>query len=908
MAIMARPSPLPDTHPLSSLVATTYTTSSISFFLNGQPTRISDPNPQWTLLDYLRSRTGLRGTKLGCGEGGCGACTVVMQVSEETPKRRIKHLSINACLFPLVGCDGKHIITVEGIGSVANPHALQERLAKMHGSQCGFCTPGIVMSLYAMVRNAYDADEKVFRLSERDVELEGALDGNLCRCTGYKTILEAAKTFVTEDLKSVFDEASTTNNGEATLDEEAQQVKIAMRGNSSLPSCGRPGGCCRDGKSNSSCSGNLTSSSESLDTSSESDSMSKSSPPEDVVPSLSSSVSTANEIDIATIEKNVKLPTTEERFDKYQPGTELIYPPSLWRHSLEPLCFGDETTCWFRPTTLAQLVELKSAYPSAKLVSGSSEITIEQRLKGAEYPVMIYVGDIAEIKGCNLPSSTDAPEQWDKLTEVCFAGNTPLTEVELLCKEGYTRLGRRGQALEALRKQLRYFGGRQIRNVATLAGGIATASPISDVLPVLLAIGASIEVSRLDSDSNKLVTQDVPMSDFLKGYRRTVLTHDLMDGVITAVRIPLIPSSLIGKEAVKAYKQAKRKEDDIAIVTSCFRVRLDDKGLVEQVALAYGGMAPTTISASNTQAALVGKKWTDQSTLDVALDSLHSELSLSYDVPGGMSQYRTTLSASLFLRFWHQSLQELDPAAATTAASDEANISELEHNLSGGVRDMDPVTADVKTSIRSTVGKAVPHLSSLAQTTGQAEYVDDIPPQHDELFGGLVCATHAHAHILSVDWSPALSMPGVVGYIDHTSLSSPENNMWGSQKEDEPLFATGKVESHGQVIGMVMAASQLEARRAARRVKIVYKDLPPIITIDDSIAAGSFFEHGKELRKGTFALESKMDELLQTCDRVFAGTSRIGGQEQFYLETNAALAIPKTEDGHMEVWSSTQNT
>ena len=82
--------------------------------------------------------------------------------------------------------DGKHVITVEGIGNVQNPHPAQERIAKSNGSQCGFCTPGIVMSLYALLRNNTDPSA---------LEIEEAFDGNLCRCTGYRPILDAAQSF-----------------------------------------------------------------------------------------------------------------------------------------------------------------------------------------------------------------------------------------------------------------------------------------------------------------------------------------------------------------------------------------------------------------------------------------------------------------------------------------------------------------------------------------------------------------------------------------------------------------------------------------------------------------------------------------------------------------------------------------
>lgn len=113
--------------------------STLRFFLNGTRVALDDIDPELTLLDYLRG-IGLTGTKLGCAEGGCGACTVV--VSQWNPTtRKIYHASVNACLAPLVSVDGKHVITVEGIGNVKNPHSVQERIAKSHGSQCGVCRP-----------------------------------------------------------------------------------------------------------------------------------------------------------------------------------------------------------------------------------------------------------------------------------------------------------------------------------------------------------------------------------------------------------------------------------------------------------------------------------------------------------------------------------------------------------------------------------------------------------------------------------------------------------------------------------------------------------------------------------------------------------------------------------------------
>lgn len=146
----------------------------ISFLLNGEPVAITDPDPTRTLLDWLRETCGLTGTKEGCNEGDCGACTVAVCEGSDAPK------ALNACILFLPQLHGKSVVTVEGISQDAELHPVQDAMVAQHGSQCGFCTPGIVMSLYAAHGSG--------RQDHCDV-----LAGNLCRCTGYAPILRAAK-------------------------------------------------------------------------------------------------------------------------------------------------------------------------------------------------------------------------------------------------------------------------------------------------------------------------------------------------------------------------------------------------------------------------------------------------------------------------------------------------------------------------------------------------------------------------------------------------------------------------------------------------------------------------------------------------------------------------------------------
>ncbi|XP_006862099.1 PREDICTED: aldehyde oxidase-like [Chrysochloris asiatica] len=159
------------------------------FFVNGRKVVERNVDPEVTLLTFLRKSLRLTGTKYGCGQGGCGACTVMVSRLDPTSKK-IRHFSVTACLVPICSLYGTAITTVEGVGSIKTRiHPVQERIAKSHGTQCGFCTPGMVMSMYTLLRNHPEPSEE---------QLTEALGGNLCRCTGYRPILASGRTFCME--------------------------------------------------------------------------------------------------------------------------------------------------------------------------------------------------------------------------------------------------------------------------------------------------------------------------------------------------------------------------------------------------------------------------------------------------------------------------------------------------------------------------------------------------------------------------------------------------------------------------------------------------------------------------------------------------------------------------------------
>jgi len=158
------------------------TSNTIKFIFEDKIQEIKNPDPNETILNYIRLKLKKTGTKEGCAEGGCGACTIV---TGELKKNKIIYKAINSCIAFTTSLEGKQLIVVEDLmlkdGSL---HPVQSAMVNYHGSQCGFCTPGFVMSLFSMYKNNSSYDEKT---------IEESISGNLCRCTGYRPIIDAAK-------------------------------------------------------------------------------------------------------------------------------------------------------------------------------------------------------------------------------------------------------------------------------------------------------------------------------------------------------------------------------------------------------------------------------------------------------------------------------------------------------------------------------------------------------------------------------------------------------------------------------------------------------------------------------------------------------------------------------------------
>ncbi|KAM6945841.1 aldehyde oxidase 1-like [Aplochiton taeniatus] len=770
-------------------------TESLCFYVNGKKVTDSNADPETMLLSHLRERLGLTGTKYGCGGGGCGACTVM--VSRYQPgTKTIRHFSANACLLPVCQLQGAAVTTVEGIGNTRTRlHPVQERLAKAHGSQCGFCTPGMVMSMYTLLRNKPQPTME---------DITEALGGNLCRCTGYRPIVDGYKTFCQE--------------------ENCCQAN------------GNGGDCCLNGN--------------------------------------------------RTFQENENnIPRLFDQADllPLDPSQELIFPPELIlmaeTQTQRTQTFRGERITWVSPVSLEELVLLKSRHPQAPLVMGNTNIGPDMKFKGILHPVIISptrVEDLFEVTQTAEGVWVGAGSSVSRLRSLLegLVGSLPPEHTEVY---------------RALLQQLVNLGGQQIRNVATIGGNIVSAFPNSDLNPVLAAGNCKLRV--ISKEGKWEIVLD---KDFFVGFGKTILKPE---EIVLSVFIPISRKW----EIVRAFRQAPRKENALATVTTGMRVMFSEGSrVVREISIYYGGVAPCTVSANKTCAAIVGRRW-DEGTLSEAYTSLLDEVSLPPSAPGGKVEFRRSLTLSLLFKFNLHVLQRLREMNVITEELPEgvhSAVRPLPRKLQPSIQDFQGVL-EGQGGV-DPVGRPMMHRSALSQATGEAVYCDDVPKTEGELFLVLVTSTRPHAKIIDLDTSEALRLQGVLDVITHSDIPGRKVRTWSGYHEE--LLAEKEVSCVGQLLCAVVADTKTHAKLGAAAVKVYYEDLPdPVYTVEEAIEKNSYFEPRRVIEQGN------VTKAFDAVDQIYEGEMRLSGQEHFYMETQSMLVVPSGEEKEMTVYVACQH-
>lgn len=547
----------------------------IRFYLNGQYKQVTDLNPNTTVLEYLRLHEKQTDTKEGCASGDCGACTIMAQrlpTNDADQSMQAPFYTLNACITLLSLMDGHHLMTAAYIAD--NPtnhpdrallHPAQQAMVDSHGSQCGFCTPGFVMTLastYENQRLQVAAGLATDDLSYDDIV--AAISGNLCRCTGYRPIIDAGLAM-----------------GKIGKQRDAEQI-IAK----------------------------------------------------DLTIKLATDAM-ANRKNAAT-------------------NTSKTITPALTQASRK----------LFIPQSIGELNQVLAEYPNATIWAGGTDLGLSVTQHLVDHEVIVQLSGIEALK---IWSLQDLPQHTDEKSGVnADKVNTEIAAAPFLVLGAGMSYQQLLPVLEEYFPSFAHLFERiaspQIRNMGTIGGNVANASPIGDLPPVLLALDAQIHLRHCaaiegsEADKGGYIDEIIPLQAFFLDYKQTKLRAG---SYIVALHIPLLQDH----QHLYIHKISKRYEDDISACLLAARIDLSADGLtIKNAKFGLGGMAAIPLLATNCQKMLIGQSF-EVASFKAAAQKLALDVSPMTDVRASR-EYRMHVVQRLMMKCAKQLLADIQPERA----------------------------------------------------------------------------------------------------------------------------------------------------------------------------------------------------------------------------------------------------
>ncbi|GFH58163.1 xanthine dehydrogenase [Chaetoceros tenuissimus] len=891
-------------------VETTSAANKVQFWLNGNKIVVENPSPTLLLIDYLRSpEVGLTGAKKGCGQGGCGACTCILSEYNKETQEPI-HRAINSCLRPVCSLDGLVVTTVEGTGGkpkripakigqslqhsragvrpgVLTPATLKAHeelkqyknsrgsdnkksgktneddggivrfrqkkgrslkvnpvaraLAENNGSQCGYCSTGFVMNMTGHMQSCPNSTMK---------DIEDLFDGNICRCTGYRPILTAMKTFASDW-------------GE---EEEKNRMKCEV------------------------------------------------------------------EDDDDPLDPTNFIPT-------------IPFPPEATRSNTPSHLNiqGKSNTTWLTAESLGALSrELKDGNnKNVHLVNGNTSFGMyPEEFTGSIQSTnhtLINIADMATLKHAPKMVNEDGRFEFG-------AGLTYSNLISYLSKVG-SKIDDTN-SLGAILYMARRTAGTIVRNAATVGGNtmlvlkhIHEGDPFpSDLFSVLFALNARIIYCSLLDTENTIVETCSDLVERIKKPEDKDLPWRIL---IKSYEVP------IKDDFIMPNKTAMREVNSHSIVNSAIVLPIDKDGHVsEDVKIVFGGIAPYPWCAVECEWNLVGKTLQDAlknfETIATALkqevtDELkrHAKRMISVPNEGITDEYK----ANLAIGFLYKALvraQSNDVSDRLKSAGDTVWGNWPVTN--GKQRPMPENSSNKSSEINNdAIRKPYIKISALDQTTGHTRYTHEIQVPKRTLNGAFVQSLHA-LKSFSLDAGPEFEqkLSHELGFsiylIDHKDVPAHGKNLQG-MGGDQPLFAENVVQYVGQAIALVLADTEHQATHAATFIAnnyVKYSEIggdyknewsQPILTVGEARRKNSiypdfcvhypFMSHLWKLTRPRSQLDwSYGDDETALIDGVECAIVRskikTGRQLHFYMETQAAVAIP-LDDNRMKAFPSSQS-